>query len=387
MVRLPVECCRPDIPVLARVVPGLDHTLPAVFQVDGHPVEDGAAGYILIGTRGYGIEAHRTEHIPCRHLPAVFVAAQAVGLVGILFVHDPAHEILCFPWLSGKVVQIRHMVAGFVAVGILPDEPGDVALLPSRKACGGSEHLIQLVDKAVRPAKQCHHPGNILWNKEGILPGVGFGKHEVHLRRVKGCGPHAIHPATDKSRRRVEKVLVVLRPLQIGIMVGILPQCVRHHGDAPVVVGIFQCLRHRFPFHPGRDIAIFPVVFKPVVVLHAALLHGLEGLFRIIIAEPLHIRICDNGHGMVADHAPGFVGCQLPYRQQPALVVNVEHGVDKVSRAFLLDDGEQRVQGPEGVPERKNGIHLPLCAVNLHVVPPVTAVCIGIQVWCKECMV
>ena len=72
------------------------------------------------------VEAEGAEDIPRRHLPTVFVADDAIrcGLVEVA--KDSIEDSLPLVWRSGVVVEVSDMVAGLIAVSVLPDEAGDI---------------------------------------------------------------------------------------------------------------------------------------------------------------------------------------------------------------------------------------------------------------------
>ena len=63
-------------------------------------------------------------------------------------------------------------------------------------------------------------------------------------------------------------------------------------------------------------------------------------------------------HGVVADHAPVFVGVVAPDGQHAvdALVGVGEHAFDEVGRLVRLGEVDPRMQGAIGVPEGKDGV-------------------------------
>ena len=77
---------------------------------------------------------------------------------------------------------------------------------------------------------------------------------------------------------------------------------------------------------------------------------------------------------VVADHAIGLVAPKLPHGQAACLRVDVQEGLGEVHRALRLQDGEQRMFGPEGVPQAEDGVHVVLRGVDLAVVAAVLAV-------------
>ena len=72
------------------------------------------------------IKAHGAHDVPGRHLPAVIVAAEAVGLVGVKFRHDLADAHLGLGRLAHIVVKIGDMVTLFIALRALTDQAGNI---------------------------------------------------------------------------------------------------------------------------------------------------------------------------------------------------------------------------------------------------------------------
>ena len=99
---------------------GADGKALAVAEVYLHVRQVRRSDYILIGAGGHGIEAHRSENIPGRHLTAVVVAAQSVDVVLIHLIHDLTYPVLRFPRFRSPGVEVRNVLAHFVAVHIIP---------------------------------------------------------------------------------------------------------------------------------------------------------------------------------------------------------------------------------------------------------------------------
>ena len=96
----PVEPDGVNIAVCAAVGRGGDCYFVAVFEMQHNVAEGRCAEYVLVCSGAYGIESESREHIPCRGLSVVFVAAISVGGCEIHLVHDLAHPVLGFPWLA-----------------------------------------------------------------------------------------------------------------------------------------------------------------------------------------------------------------------------------------------------------------------------------------------
>ena len=74
------------------------------------------------------IETQGAEDVPGRHLAAVVVAAERVGLVAVLRLHDLMHAVLRLPRLAGVAVEVDDVMARFVAVPVFADAAVDVGL-------------------------------------------------------------------------------------------------------------------------------------------------------------------------------------------------------------------------------------------------------------------
>ena len=72
----------------------------AVLQMESELVEVRHTEHILVAAGTYRIEAHCREHIPCRGLTVVFVAAIAVGMGGVELVHNLTDPVLGLPRLT-----------------------------------------------------------------------------------------------------------------------------------------------------------------------------------------------------------------------------------------------------------------------------------------------
>src|SRR5687768_8062038 len=96
-------------------------------------IKKGSADGILAASRCHRVKAQGTEYIPGTHLPAIFVTDQTIGCIGIKFLADLVDNLLCTPRLAGIIKEIGHVMTGFVAVCVLPDQPRNICLLPSGK--------------------------------------------------------------------------------------------------------------------------------------------------------------------------------------------------------------------------------------------------------------
>ena len=121
-----VQCHAFDILILFRVILSYHCKLFAIGQVYYGFIECGASDRINRFPRTYLIESHRIEYIPSRHLSAIFISRQSVYGIGILATVYAVYQFLRPPRTVHIVVHMNHVVAGFVAVGILSDQSADV---------------------------------------------------------------------------------------------------------------------------------------------------------------------------------------------------------------------------------------------------------------------
>ena len=133
----------------------------------------------------------------------------------------------------------------------------------------------------------------------------------------------------------------------------------RHAGNAPVVVGEFQGLRHRLYLEVGRNPAVLVVQLRGIhIVLVGSHNHGLEGPLSVKGADAAKPRIGNHRNGVIAYHAGGFVTGKRPDGQLAQAIVVVQEGVHDVARQFRIDNGLQGVPGAEGIPDGKGGIEV-----------------------------
>ena len=284
------------------------------------------------------------------------------------------------------------MVAGLVAVDVLADQAGDVlgvAVVDLRIV--EVEHGVQLLDRRGVAAQRLDDPAQILRREPRVLPGVALGivRTIVDGGRVEGL---AIGPVRltrpQEAGLHIEAVAPVGRPLLEGLGQVGLAHVLGHLGDGPVVIGVFDGLGGGFRLLVDRGVAQLHVVAETAIGgVGRALDHGVQGRLAIIAADALHPGVGDDRHGVIADHRPGLLAVELPDRQDAvrALLLRgdqrVDHVVGVVSR---LDKGQQRMLGPEGVPQREGRVEgkrpaVQLALMHLVVGTPIAAIGVGID--------
>ncbi|MNV25616.1 hypothetical protein D3C71_1167180 [compost metagenome] len=244
------------------------------------------------------------------------------------------------------------------------DQAGDVFhVLEDRRVDLGLEHLVQAGQQRVAAAVCGGQPGHVLRHVPGILPGIAFGvvgavaagrgiergaEAAVALARTHeaGVGVEGVAPVAGA---RVEGGLHVLAAHGLG-----------HACDGPVVEGVLQGLAGGLAFFIDRHPAQFAVLRDAVIrAVVGGGHHGIQRLVRIETTDALEVGIGDHRHGVVADHAPGFLAVERPHRQHAvgAVVLVGEQRIDEVAVALLrLHQGQQRMQRTVGVPQRESGI-------------------------------
>ncbi len=157
-------------------------------------------------------------------------------------------------------------------------------------------------------------------------------------------------------------------------------EVLRHLGDAPVVVGVFQGLGDALVLVVGEHQAVGAEAVQTEFGPGGGGDQGLQRLRDVEIGEAAGDGVRDHGGGVVADHAVGLVAPEFPDGQFAGLVVDGQEGLEEVVAPLGLELPEERVLGAEGVPEREHGVALPaLGAVYPAVHSAVFAVRVGVQ--------
>ena len=164
-----------DIP--RALVAGLDREGPPPVQVQLGPAHQRAAQGVLPRPGAHGVEAQGAQHVPGGHLARVVVAAQALGAGAVHGVHDGAHPGLGLPGPVAPVVEIRDVVARFVAVHVVADDAvagdvlgvGDVLVAQLH-----GEERVQVRAEAVGAAHQLHQRRHVLGHVQAVVPGVAL---------------------------------------------------------------------------------------------------------------------------------------------------------------------------------------------------------------------
>ena len=119
-----IECDFLDILVLFAVIHRVDVKLRlAVFAHDNRNfVKDGTTKPILCRSRFYVVEAHGGQDVPGRHLTHILIARKSIRGCVILTFENLTHLVSRLPRLTRHGVEVDDVVAGFVAMNVLPNQ-------------------------------------------------------------------------------------------------------------------------------------------------------------------------------------------------------------------------------------------------------------------------
>ena len=169
-------------------------------------------------------------------------------------------------------------------------------------------------------------------------------------------------------------VLIILSALSIDAMRGSIANGFRQEADAPVGISILQSLGHGLPLLVARDVTYLILVIlrnghqgvvdevsrrgngRDGVILRTAQA-SLERQIGIKAAVALHIGVHNDGHGIIANHRAGVVAGQFPHGQDAAFLILMQERVHVEGVLCRVDDGQQRMQGTEGIPQRESRVH------------------------------
>ena len=158
-------------------------------------------------------------------------------------------------------------MARFVAMRILTNQARDVRCL-AYHSIRSIEQVIQVCAKGFLATEQLNHAVHIVRHKETILPSGSFGKLMTDSSRIELFFPVAIQTlAVEETDISVEHVAIVQGTLHVFLMNIVLTHRLRHLGNGPVIVGIFQQARNRFTLDVGRDKAILGIIIRTLGIL------------------------------------------------------------------------------------------------------------------------
>ena len=372
------------IDVLGRIAFGAHDQRLASTQSDLGRLHSRAADREVSSGRVDLIQAESREDIPCRHLTAVFVAADAVFVVEIEVVHNVADDPGAFVLLPGhEVVHVCDVVARLVAVGILAHEAGHIGYVVAHVALG-HEQAVEFLDESVGTSEKTDQAGNVVGHEEGVLPAVALGVVIGHPLRLEGVERlaelaregAAAHEAADG----VEVLLIGPAAPCETLECGGIAKCLRDLGHGAVGDAELHRLGDGLAFGGlvvGDETVGAVGEHSPVVELGGCL-HGLKcslGIFCVALED----EVAHRDYARVADHAVGLVAVEVPDGELALLAEDVEVGVGERGRELRVDNRRQRNLGAVGVPQGKNRVLGLVAVVDLPVGPTVAPVDIAVE--------
>ena len=203
-------------------------------------------------------------------------------------------------------------------MGILPDKSADIG--NKARVRSYAVHLKERVEfdgKRLFSAHQIDEPLDIMLYVPGILPGISLGivaPAARCMRQQEGIERGAPFPlrvlATHQLGLGIEQRLVSTRPFHEELVVLVLPHGFGHLGSAIVVVGRLQRAGYRLDRNNVVGVIAILVVGLPIRFLVTHGQRGLDGIIGIFGTESfktLQIGIDNHRHGMVGNHAIGFL--------------------------------------------------------------------------------
>ena len=243
VIRHTVQLHRLDIAILTAHSVGPHRERLSVSQMQLHFRVQRSAQLIPPAHRIYGIKAHRAEHVPRRHLPAILIAAQPGGRIEVKLVHHPRGILLRLPRLPHGIEQVNNVMTRLIAVRILPDharaKDGQFVVFARMV----SEHAVQLLRETLLASCQFYQALHVVLHRPEVLPAVAF----ANVRRVviRAERLHEVSPAVPwlhEARLGIIDITIVLRP-PVEFLGNVCPShLLGHAGNAMVIVGILQRL-------------------------------------------------------------------------------------------------------------------------------------------------
>ena len=272
------------------------------------------------------------------------------------------------------------MVARFVAVGVLADQPRDVGRgLAAFDDRTYRKERIQLFNHLRTRAEQPFEALDIVRSQPRVLPGVALAVVVGAVRRgerIEGRPPAFFQiPAPHKSRLRVEIVAVAMAAFLEILRILRLAQRLGGTRRRAVSQSVLHVIGYGLVEHLARDVAVLHAQAVAPVGIHGRLTDRLEGLFAVEAPDALHDGVRHRYDARVAHHAVGLITPQVPYREPSLLVGDVQHRLDDVGHPLRVQDGHQRHRRPVSVPQRKGRIGIaPRILMHLAVGSAVIAV-------------
>ena len=343
-----------------------------------------------------GIETEGGKDVPRRHLPAVLIAAKAVGAVKVETAANAVHKHLRSFGATDIVVKVCHVVARFVAVGILPHhtrrenrQGGGVGALVR-------EHAVEQRGKTLAAA-MLHQSLDVVLHRPEILSRIAF----ANIRRVVVGTERADKCAIAAARLHIAGGGIVdVAPITCtpGKLTRLLHRArpFGQPGDAGIVERIFEGARERpivvvvRVFHVTRHIAQRALIADAAILILASRGYTeAQGAANVVGRrhDVFEKGIGNDRRSVVANHHVGLAAPQRPDGQPPVLFGKVEQRAHHFCGAFRAEESIERVRGAVGVPKREGGIIARRGAICLAVGTGIRTVGVAIKRWREQSVI
>jgi len=212
-IKLAIQANRANVTILVTNFRSFNRKGSSILQINFHVRKIRSSKNILVSSRANGIKAHCWKDIPCRHLSTVVIAAKSVNIVTVHFVHNFTNPVLTFPGLWSPRIEIRNMMARFVALHITAKHSFTRYIFCIRKKLIRNMHCkecIQTGNKAFVSSHDMNQAVHIMRNIKRIIPAVAFHETLIAcLQKIKRFPPLSISESRlSKSRCRIKYFLI-----------------------------------------------------------------------------------------------------------------------------------------------------------------------------------
>ena len=189
------------------------------------------------------VHAEGGEHIPGAHLAAVLVAAKTIGLAGVEFVEYLMYILLRLFGLSEQSVKPGGMMRRLIAMSVHADKPCNIGLVAPTHGVVTFKETVKESYGLILAANVLNPRVYVVWHIGAVLPTICLGEVVVHLGGFEGRHPSTVAFWMGKAVA-VNNILPALATYPIFSSYGTIACNLSHLGNAPVIVGILQCLAY-----------------------------------------------------------------------------------------------------------------------------------------------
>ena len=273
---------------------------------------------------------------------------------------------LCLPRLTSIEVEVRHVLDGLVAVGILA-HLGQLHLfhLVNHSAIGTDVDVvglrpdrIELADKGLVTSVEVDKSLHIVEDAPIVVPGIAFAVGASPLDGIKGLRPTAFDvAASHETGFGIEDVAIVEHHASEHLLIERIASSTGKLPSAEVVVGILLRLRRAAHRLGIGDIAQLPILLPsgtsvgttPRAFVHGLVGIGLQSLRRVESTDAFSPSISQQRDSVVAKHAAALAGTR-PCRQPSTLLLRLQYSLHILSLLRRMEEIRQGKLRAERVP-------------------------------------